>query len=387
MQPGNVTTIDPMVQDPSLPEGPTPPGPTARPERPRRPRWLVVLTILLIVLGIAYALGQRYTSHLFALAPGTAPPVKDYITIKPPGQVHVHKGRILLVTVSLRTVQPLDYIRDKLNPDIQVISEHALVGNAKPSQLTQANQVAMQNSTQTAVVVALERLGYKINVAGQGAEVDEVAAKTPADGHLQPGDVIAAVDGVPIKTSDELLAATHKHRAGDTITLTVQSTTGGKTTTRTEIVRLGLSPAGQGSPHAFIGIVTSTKGDPQLPFGVTIDAGNIGGPSAGLAFTLGVIDELTKSDPTGGQVIAATGTIDANGKVGDVGGVAQKTAAVRQTGAVAFLVPPGEYKEALKHAGSHLKIIQVATLEDAVGALRSLGGDVSALGPPPAATG
>jgi PDZ domain-containing protein len=313
--------------------------------------------------------------------------VKDYITIKPPGQVHDHKGRILLVTVSLRTVHPLDYLQDKLNPDIQVVNERALVGNAKPSQLNQANQVAMQNSTQTAVIVSLERLNYKINVAGVGAEVDEVAAKTPADGHLQPGDVITALDGVATTSNDALVSAIRKHQPGDTIRLTVQSVNGTRTSTRTEIVKLGQSPPDQGAPHAYIGIVTSTKANPKLPFGVTIDAGNIGGPSAGLAFTLGIIDELSTTDLTGGQVIAATGTIEPNGTIGDVGGVAQKTAAVRKAGAVAFLVPPGEYQEALEHAGSHLKVIKVTTLEQALDALRSLGGDLSALGPPPAATG
>jgi PDZ domain-containing protein len=388
MQPRNVTTIDPMLQDPSVPLGPTPIDPHEPPSRPRRPRWLIFLAILAVVCALGYVVGQRYTSHLFALAPGTAPPVKDFITIRPPGQVHDHKGRILLVTVSLRTVQPLDYIQDKLNPDIQIVSEHALLGTAKASQLTQANQVAMQNSSQTAVVVALERLGYKINVAGQGAEVDEVEANSPADGHLQPGDVITAIDGAPTATNDALVSAIRRHKAGDTVRLTVQSTTGSRTVTRTETLRLALSPPGQdGSRHAFIGIQTTTKGNAQLPFGVTIDAGNIGGPSAGLAFTLGVIDELTKTDLTGGQVIAATGTIGSDGAVGDVGGVAQKTAAVRDAGAVAFLVPPGEYQEALKHAGSHLKIIQVKSIEQALDALRSLGGDLSALGPPPATTG
>lgn len=382
-----MTTIDPMVQDPSLPEGPAPTDPPGESRRPRRSRWLTALAILLALFAIAYAIGNRYTSHLYALAPGSAPPVKDYITIKAPGQVHEHKGRILMVTVALRTVHPLDYLQDKLNPDIQVVNERALVGNAKASQLNQANQVAMQNSTQTAVIVSLERLGYKINVAGVGAEVDEVAASSPADGHLQPGDVITALDRVATTTNDALVAAIHKHQPGDTVRLTVQSTIGTRTTTRTETVKLALAPPDQGAPHAYIGIVTSTKGDPRLPFGVTIDAGNIGGPSAGLAFTLGVMDELSKTDFTGGQVIAATGTIEPDGTVGDVGGVAQKTAAVREAGAVAFLVPPGEYQEALKHAGSHLKVIKVTTLEQALSALRSLGGDLSALGPAPVTTG
>src|SRR6202011_379869 len=114
--------------------------------------------------------------------------------VKPPGQTHDHKGRILLVTVALRSVPPLEYLGDRLNPDVQIVNEKALVGNSKPSQLNQANQVAMQNSSQTAVIVALRRLRYKITVEGLGAEVDEVAAGTPADGHLQPGDLITSLD-------------------------------------------------------------------------------------------------------------------------------------------------------------------------------------------------
>ena len=106
---------------------------------------------------------------------------------------------------------------------------------------------------------------------------------------------------------------------------------------------------------------------------MTIDPGNIGGPSAGLAFTLGVIDELNPGDLTGGRKIAATGTIESDGSVGDVGGVVQKTAAVRRAGAIAFLVPPGEYADAVKNAGPKLKVIKVTSLEQALDALKGLG--------------
>jgi len=164
--------------------------------------------------------------------------------------------------------------------------------------------------------------------------------------------------------------------------LTVQSVAGKE---RTEAITLAQSPpdpTNPGPPHAFLGIATSTKQQPKLPVNVTIDAGNIGGPSAGLSFTLGVIEDLTAGDLTGGKTVAVTGTINPDGTVGDVGGVAQKTVAVRNSGAVAFLVPPAEYAVAVKHAGSHLKIIKVANLEDALNALKGLGGDLSAITTP-----
>jgi PDZ domain-containing protein len=332
---------------------------------------LIALAIVVVVLGIAYVVGQRYTSDLYALAPGSAPPAGDYITVKPPTTVHVHKGKILLVTVSERTVGPIDYLLDKTNPDIQIVQIKKLTGNSKPSQLNLQNQVDMQDSTQTAPITSL------------GVEVESVEVQTPADGHLQPGDVITALDGTATTTSAALVTAIRSHQPGDAVRLSVQSVTG----TRTESLVLAPSPPSQGPPHPIIGISTKTKVKADLPVDVNINAGPIGGPSAGLAFTLALINELSSSDLTGGQVIAATGTIEPDGTVGDVGGVTQKTAAVRKAHCVAFLVPPGEYQEAVRHAGSHLKVIKVANLGDALVALGSLGGDLSALGPAPAATG
>jgi PDZ domain-containing protein len=162
------------------------------------------------------------------------------------------------------------------------------------------------------------------------------------------------------------------------VTLAVRPATGPD---RTETVKLGQSPASLGAPHAFLGISTDTKEQAKLPFDVTIDPGNIGGPSAGLAFTLGVLDKLSTRDLTGGRVIAATGTINPDGTVGPIGGIVQKTAAVRKAGAVAFLVPPSEYAQAEKHAGSHLRVIKVNNLDDALNALRSVGGNLSGIAP------
>ena len=116
---------------------------------------------------------------------------------------------------------------------------------------------------------------------------------------------------------------------------------------------------------------------------VPVDGQGFGGPSAGLAFTLELIDSLTPGELTGGRKVAVTGTIDQNGTVGPVGGVAQKTAAVKSAGAKYFLVPPDEYETAKQHAGRNLQVIKVATLEEALDVLGSLGGDVAALGPPP----
>jgi PDZ domain-containing protein len=121
-----------------------------------------------------------------------------------------------------------------------------------------------------------------------------------------------------------------------------------------------------------------TQQDFTYPFPVAINTTDIGGPSAGLAMTLGIMDKLSTGDLTGRHVVAATGTIDASGDVGDVGGVAQKTIAVERAGATVFFVPPEEYSVARSKATSSLHVYSVSTLDQALHILRSLGGSVPA---------
>lgn len=362
-------------------------GYPAAPARQRRSRLLPVVLVVLLVVASAYAIANHYTSRDYAIAPGSAQSVQPLISV-PSAALHKHSGKILLVTVSLLTVTPFTWIGDKLDSNVQILKVQELTGNTPPSQLTQENQVEMQTSTQTAVIVALRRLGYTVNQAGQGAEVDAVVSGTPAANILAAGDVIVSFGGTPIQSNDDLTAAISKHKPGDRVQFQVQVGSPPKTVTRS--VTLGQAPANSNIPtsHAFLGVETSTKEQPKLPLNVSIDPGGIGGPSAGLAFTLGIIDDLTSGDLTGGRTIAVTGTINPDGTVGDVGGVAQKAVAVRRAGAVAFLVPPEELKTAQQHAGSHVKVIAVSTVEQALNALRSLGGNLSALPPaPPPALG
>ena len=130
----------------------------------------------------------------------------------------------------------------------------------------------------------------------------------------------------------------------------------------------------------FIGIgdVTVRAVDADLPFDVSIDSGTIGGPSAGLAFTLTLIDVVTPGELTGGNRVAVTGTISAAGQVGNVGGVAQKAAAAEAEGVSMFIVPI-ESVEAAESTTSDLRVVGVETLDDALAALADLGGDVEEL--------
>jgi PDZ domain-containing protein len=291
------------------------------------------------------------------------------------------RGKVLLATVSLSRVNALGAIFGWLDPNIDVLPEDQVLGKTPRGQFTQQNIEEMDTSKQVAGVVALRRLGYAVPEEGKGGLVVQVEKSAPAYGRLAVGDVITGVDGRATSLSQEVVQGIRQHTPGQMIRLDVRGVHGD---TRVEEVTLGRRSDGG---DAYLGVVLNTKEQKfDLPFDVVIDSGTIGGPSAGLAFTLGVLDTLSAGELTGGKRVAATGTIEIDGTVGDVGGVVQKTAAVRAAGAQVFLVPAGEYKQALAHAGSKLKVVKVTSLDQALVALARFGGDVSALGAKPAGT-
>jgi PDZ domain-containing protein len=215
---------------------------------------------------------------------------------------------------------------------------------------------------------------------------------TPAYGVLNVGDVITAVDGKPTLSANALLAVLRTYHSGQTLTMEVSPGGTGapkpvSVTLRTTVVDTGGTDK-QGKPYTVtvdLGIQVEDQVDYTYPFPISINVANIGGPSAGLAMTLGVIDELTGGSLTGGKTVAATGTIDALGDVGDVGGVPQKTVAVERAGATIFLVPPQEYQAAKSKQKPGLQIYAVSTLDQALAVLAAHGGKVpqpTAVSPP-----
>jgi PDZ domain-containing protein len=338
---------------------------------------------MLVVLILA---SSMLTLPYYAIAPGSAREVNDLIRA-PEDHNFPPRGEVLLATVSLRRVTALDALQGWLDRDIDVVPEEQILGTTKPKDLHKVNIELMDDSKQVATVVALRKAGFNVGEHGEGALVAQVNEGAPAEGRLEAGEVITAVDGRPMTLSDDVIAVLKPHRPGDVVRLDVSR--GDEAGPRTEDVKLGSAPADRSSCRAdgpadglpCLGVSLRTKGRRfDLPFQIDIDSGQIGGPSAGLAFALGVIDAITPGELTGGRRVAATGTIDINENVGPVGGVYQKTAAVKDQDAELFLVPPQEYEDAVKRAGRDIKVVQVSTLDDALAALADEGGDVSALG-------
>ncbi|MGH9120653.1 MAG: PDZ domain-containing protein, partial [Acidimicrobiales bacterium] len=223
---------------------------------------------------------------------------------------------------------------------------------------------------------------YSVPENDQGAQVDLVVPSTAASAAgMQCDDLITAIDGTPIHTDAELGTAIRAHQPGDTITVTVSRSGQNGPVSKELTAKLTGTPASAGQAananQAFLGVASETRYDFQLPFPISYEVGDIGGPSAGLALTLGILDSLSGGNLFAGHRIAATGTMDLSGDVGDVGGVTQKTVAVRRAGAQIFFVPVQEYKTAKKEAGPHLEIRAVSSLTQVIKDLSQIGGTLS----------
>jgi Lon-like protease len=225
----------------------------------------------------------------------------------------------------------------------------------------------MARSQDIAAAVALKYLGYDVKVGSTGALVDQTLVGAPAaKAGIQPTDVIVGVDGSPVRTTTDLRRLLSKHRPGDTVRLTVRN--------RKELrqVRVKTVADPHDTKRAVIGVLVLQATQAKLPIGVNIDAGSIGGPSAGLAFALDVLEELGHRVDRGYK-IAATGELLPDGTVAPIGGIKQKTIGVRRAGVDIFLVPRAgdNAKDARKYAGS-LRIIPVESFRQALRALATL---------------
>ncbi|HEX2771887.1 MAG TPA: PDZ domain-containing protein [Micromonosporaceae bacterium] len=213
---------------------------------------------------------------------------------------------------------------------------------------------ASQTSAETA---ALRELGYPVQVV-----VKSVDPGGPSDGRLRAGDVITTVDGQPVQTAANLVDLIQGKPSGTRLNIGYTRSGAPATTTITSAASNG------GTPRIGVSI------DQQQPhpFSIKINLGDIGGPSAGLMFALGIVDKLRPEDVTGGKVIAGTGTIDDAGGVGPIGGIPQKLVAAKKADADVFLVPAENCAEAVRNAQPDLPLIRVGTLDEALAALDAL---------------
>ena len=237
---------------------------------------------------------------------------------------------------------------------------------ATDAEATAAAFEEMALSQRVAAAVALRHLGYHVVVRPAGVVVSQLFAGTNAPCNLQPMDVILSVNGTPTPTIAALHGALGGVKPGDVVALRIRR--GGKVLN----VRLRTVSNPQEPGHAFVGISVEQAAQIKLPIRVSIDLPRVGGPSAGLAFALEVLQRLGKN-VTHGYRVAATGEMELNGAIAPIGGVKQKTYGVREAGADVFLVPAADREAALarRYAGP-VRIIAVSTFSQALRALATL---------------
>ena len=322
----------------------------------------LLVGVLVVTLGALYVA----PSDDYILLPDRAHPVAPLVTVKG-GKEPAGNGGIFFVDVFERRASELESLFPWLHDGSTLVPAKLLVPPGETDQTArQADLRAMQVSQQTAAAVALRQLGYDVVAKPSGVVVSAVETGSHAVGVLRPEDVIVAVDGVPTPTIPSLRKQLAGLKPGDTVTLQVKRG-GGTQTVKIQTIADPLD-----KKRAIVGFSPDQAADIKLPINVSIDAGNVGGPSAGLAFALQVMRELGRN-VTHGYRVAATGEIGLDGRVSAIGGVKQKTFGVRQAGADVFLVPVdgGNARTAKRYAGK-LKIIPVTSLRQALRALAKL---------------
>ena len=341
----------------------------------------IVLLIIAPALFVFFAPASWVSDKSYILSPGSANNTAEAIivdgtTIFPP------EGEIAYTTVSIkREVTLWQWIKAKQDETKQLISPSVIDGGRTVKETRKVTQFQMEQSQSTAALVALNFLGYEIVPEIEGAFVIQLVEGSPAENSLQLGDLIVDVNNEEVRSPEDLGNLIQAKKPGDMVEITFlrsPSAFGGSgaddnAVSITEQLTLAEHPQREG--RGFLGVVIETPVRADVPFEITIDVGNVRGPSAGLAFSLSILDVITEGELTGGLRIATTGTIDRFGNVGPVGGVPQKTEAAIRSGIDLFLVPPDEYVKASEIADERMEIRCVQTFTDAILVLEEFGGN------------
>jgi PDZ domain-containing protein len=350
-------------------------------EQPPRQRvsrwWWAVLSLVVVLVGGVLA-GFVIRLPYYTISPGGELPVEPRVKVAG-AKTYPPKGEVMLLFVRERArVNVWAYVQARLDPNIDLLRQRDVTQNGQitPEELTRQARVDMATSKIDATKVALQAVGYKVPL--EGVFVEGTQRGMPAALVLKQGDLIVSVDGKPIRALNDLSDSINRHRAGQTVTLGVRRKG------RLQVLPV-TTVTSKGETKRIIGVLVTPRY--HFPVRVSIDTSDIGGPSAGLAMTLAIIDDLTPGNLTGGKRVAVTGTIADDGHVGEIGGLPQKAVAAKAAHAQLFIVPKctdpdpvsraqcqADLAQARKRSGN-TPIVAVENVNEALRALRNAGGD------------
>jgi PDZ domain-containing protein len=346
-------------------------------------KWLVGLGVLIVVVAIT---GSVVRIPYDTLAPGGALNLQPRITVHG-ARTYPGEGELMLLFVRERThINLWSWLQAKLDPEIDLVKQSDLNGGTSQHFNDLQGVCDMSQSQIDAQVAALRRLGYDVpalpGLAVVGIRKDFVYERPKgvtntiplgAYNRLEPCDEVFSADGKPIEQPEDLSKIVRGHEPGSEVALRIERD--GKPRT----VRVPVTETPRGP---LIGVDLGLRY--ELPVEIAVDTNDISGPSAGLAMTLAIIDDLTPGELTGGKKIAVTGTIDSQGNVGPIGALAQKAIAARRAGAQVFIVPAcpddadracaADLESANERVGDDVAFAAVSTLDEALQVLRDAGG-------------
>ena len=355
---------DTVVSEPVDPYADVPES--VRPSDPY-PRWPWVVAGVLIAIGLAIAIAWPIRLPYYTLSPGPVYDTSDFVQVE--GGTPSTDGELFFLTVSLKEANAFEWVAAQFDDSVDTRPrENIRPSGVSPEELRRESLARMDESKNEAIFVALTTLGYEVTLTGTGALVIDTVPDSGAAGILLPDDVIIELDGEPIAFRSDVIAGLTGRSVGEVVSMLIERPAEDLADVFEELsvdITLGQNP--EDPDRAFIGVLLENN-EPiiEFPVEVMIDSQNIGGPSAGMMFTLQIIDQLSEGDLTGGARIAGTGTIQRTGEVGAIGGVRQKVYAAIDAGAVAVLVPSANYPDALDAAGDRIEVVEVATIDDAL---------------------
>jgi PDZ domain-containing protein len=386
----NSTTMDTSVPfpPPTVQNVPLDDGSASETARINRRLWWALPILTVAWIGLVTIIAASLTPlKLWELAPGSAEQVSNRLSFDKAALSKVMrypaKTPVLFVTAFGSKLTALDAFAGALDKDVDVQTYKERYGTSTPTEQQRLGYQSMTTAKQIAEYVAYTRLGLDASFVYGDIIIEElVCLENPgpmsACKQLQLGDTITTLDGEPTPTLLDLAPLMADKKPGDIVTLTIKPANLPEGSSLEDVKRIQLIADPDTPTRPIIGFIPADTRTVQLPFEVDIDTDQIGGPSAGLAFTLALLDELTPGDLMGGVKVAATGTIEEDETVGAIGALAQKAVAVKAAGAKVFLVPKGQSEEELadarRAAGPSVRIEPVADLTEALAILESLGG-------------
>jgi PDZ domain-containing protein len=315
--------------------------------------------IAILAAAIAVVVATTVWLPLYAIAPGPARSVEPLIHVTGHRE-YESKGAFVMTSVEFSQVTALGALLAWLDPHRSVVSRNELFAPGETSQQERRRAISQMDESKldAAYVVLSELTGYPKDHRA-GAIVESVVTGCAAEGRLFPGDLVRTIDGEAIGGVRAASRAIDAAPVGSSLTFGISA--GGEN----QQVSLVRRPCGE-KMEPLVGILLI----PNFPFRVRIESGDIGGPSAGLMWALGLYDILTPGDLTGGRMIAGTGEIGLDGTVYPIGGIQEKIVAAEKAGAMVFLVPRGNYADAKAAVDDGMKLVPVSSFNEALDYLK-----------------